>query len=176
MLVLPPGYSRLARWLIILVVWLTTFVIPVLSLVILKFTGNIRSLKLTERKDRIVPFFYIAMFYGFTAYYFTEQILVTGVASGIFILAAVIIFLGAIITMFWQISAHALGVGGAVGMLLMITLWMPENRFKERLLVAVLMAGLVMMARLKLQVHTPAQVYSGFLLGLFVSFMIIFWF
>ena len=90
MVILPPGYNKLAQWLVVLVVCLTTFVIPALSIVMLKFTGNIRSLHLKNRKERLVPFFYITLFYGFTAYYFNRQMLVSEASEAIFILIAII--------------------------------------------------------------------------------------
>ena len=176
MLALPPGYTTVAQWLIVLVVWLTTFAIPAMSLTLLKYTGNISSLKLRDRKERLLPFFYITIFYGFTAYYFSRQMLVTDITSGIFILLAIMILIAAIITFFWKISVHSMSMGGVVGILLVITMMVPESPVDILLFVTIIISGLVLSARLKLQAHTPAQVYLGFLLGLFVSFMIIYWF
>ena len=176
MLALPPGYSSVSRWLIVLVVWLTTFAIPALSLALLKYTGNISSLKLQNREERLLPFFYITVFYGFTAYYFSRQMLVTEITSGIFILTAVMILTAAIITFFWKISVHSLSMGGVVGILFVITTMIPESPVNYIFFAAILISGLVLSARLKLQAHTPAQVYVGFVLGLFVSFRIIYWF
>jgi hypothetical protein len=82
----------------------------------------------------------------------------------------------AIITFFWKISVHSLGIGGIVGILLIISSMVPESPVNYLLLAAILISGIVLSARLKLQAHTQAQVYVGFLLGLFISFMIIFWF
>ena len=176
MLALPPGYTKVAQWLIVLVVWLTTFAIPALSLGILKYTGNISSLKLQNRKERLLPFFYISIFYGFTAYYFSRQMLVTDITSGIFILTAMMILAASIVTFFWKISVHSVSMGGVVGLLFVITAMLPESPVNYLLLAAILISGLVLSARLKLQAHTPAQVYMGFVLGLLISFMIIYWF
>ena len=176
MLALPPGYTKVAQWLIVLVVWLTTFAIPALSLGLLKYTGNISSLKLKNRKERLLPFFYITIFYGFTAYYFSRQMLVTEITSGIFILTAIMILSASIITFFWKISVHSLSMGGVVGLLLIITTMLPDSQLSYLLLATILISGLVLSARLKLQAHTPAQAYMGFVLGLFISFMIIYWF
>jgi hypothetical protein len=176
MLVLPPGYTKVAQWLIVLVVWLTTFAIPALSLGLLKYTGNISSLKLQNRKERLLPFFYITIFYAFTAYYFSRQMLVTDITSGIFILTAMMILAASIVTFFWKISVHSVSMGGVVGLLFVITAMLPESPVNYLLLAAILISGLVLSARLKLQAHTPAQVYMGFVLGLLISFMIIYWF
>ena len=176
MLALPPGYTKVAQWLIVLVVWLTTFAIPALSLGILKYTGNISSLKLQNRKERLLPFFYITIFYGFTAYYFSRQMLVTDITSGIFILTTIMILAASVVTFFWKISVHSVSMGGVVGLLFIITAMLPDTPVNYLLLAAILISGLVLSARLKLQAHTPEQVYMGFVLGLLISFMIIFWF
>jgi hypothetical protein len=176
MIALPPGYTRVAQWLIVLIVWITTFAIPALSLALLKYTGSITSLKLEDRKERLLPFFYITVFYGFTAYYFSRQMLVTEVTSGIFILTAVMIMVAGIITFFWKISIHSLSMGGVTGILFVVSAVQGESQASYLFYAVIIISGLVLSARLRLQAHTPAQVYSGFVLGLFVSFMIIYWF
>jgi len=175
MLAVPPGYTKIAQWLVVLIVWITTFVIPVMSLVLLKFTGNISSLKLENRQERLIPFFYVTLFYGFTAYYFTRQLVVTELSSGIFIAITLLIFIAAIITIFWKISVHSLALGGIVGILLILTVVLPESSLYYLLLCSVFISGLVLTARLQLQAHTPLQVYTGFMVGILISFMIIFW-
>lgn len=175
MVILPPGYNKIAQWLVVLVVWLTTFVIPALSIVMLKFTGNIKSLKLENRRDRLVPFLYIGLLYGFTAYYFNQQMMVSNLSEAIFILMAAMIFAAAIITYVWKISIHGLGMGGASGFLLVLAVLYPEGPIHYLFILSIIFSGLVLMARLRLNAHTPAQIYSGFLLGLFISFMMVFW-
>lgn len=175
MMLLHPGYRLKAQWLVVLLVWLTTFVVPALSLVMLKFTGNISSLKLEKRKERFIPFFYTGLIYAFTAYYFAHQLKASNLAFGILVLITILILAAAIITFFWKISVHSIGVGGVVGLLLVISYMMQLGPVNYLLVAAILISGLVISARLKLQVHTPSQVYVGYLLGLLVSFMIIYW-
>jgi len=38
--------------------------------------------------------------------------------------------------------------------------------------VTILVSGLIGFARLKLQAHTPAQIYAGFILGFFTIFVL----
>jgi len=66
-------------------------------------------------------------------------------------------------------------MGGVVGLLLIIASTIPESSIYLISLVAIFLSGLVLSARLKLQAHTTLQVYTGFTLGLVVSFIIIFW-
>jgi membrane-associated phospholipid phosphatase len=77
------------------------------------------------------------------------------------------ILLAAIITIKWQISAHLMGIGGLVGMLISFAyfLQMPLLVVISGILIV---AGLVGFARLQLQAHKPSQVYAGFLSGVFL--------
>lgn len=175
MIVLPPGYTTTAQWLIVLVISITTFVIPALSMIMLKFTGSIKSLKLESRRDRFIPFMYIVVFYGFTAYYFNKQMMVTNLASGIFILVATMVLLTAIINFFWKISVHGVSVGGMVGIFLAVTYLNSSSVIIYMLFGSIIIAGLVLSARLKLQAHTQMQVYMGFMTGFSISLMALFW-
>ena len=76
------------------------------------------------------------------------------------------------ISYFWKISAHLVGWGGLVGLILILSL-----RFNTDLMLflilAILSSGFIGFARLKLEAHNPLQVYSGFLLG-FVIMIVVF--
>lgn len=174
-MVLPPGYSIKGQWLIVLVVSLTTFVIPSLSMVMLKVAGYIKSLKLEERRDRFIPFIYITLFYGFTAYYFNKQMLVTNLAGGVFIVVALMILISAIINFYWKISIHGVAMGGMVGIFLLVSYINIDSNSIFLLFGSIIISGIVLSSRLRLYAHTPLQVYLGFLLGFIVSLMAIFW-
>lgn len=155
----------------VLMVFLTTFLIPALSLLVLKLTHSISSLSLFERKERVIPFFYTTIFYGITAYLFARQLSLDSIIVWLLIGTTIIILLVAIITTKWKISAHAAGVGGFLGYLLALRVVDPGIEMTYLIAFGVLVAGMVMTARLSLNAHTPRQVYAGFGLGLFVSFV-----
>ena len=127
--ILPYQVNTKMRWLMVLIVFITTFVIPATSLLILKLTHSISSLTLFDRKERILPFFYTTIFYGITAYLFSRQLNSSSVIIGILGGTAVIIFIGAIITLSWKISAHATGAGGFIGFLMGIKYLNPDVDF-----------------------------------------------
>jgi membrane-associated phospholipid phosphatase len=88
------------------------------------------------------------------------------------ILAAVSVCIGLVtlITLFWKISAHAVGTGGLLGFLFGIVYSFAAVELLYPTLVCVLAAGLLLSARLYLNAHTPAEVGAGFLLGLTICF------
>ena len=174
-MVLPPGYTTKGQWLIVLVVCLTTFVIAGLSLLMLKVAGYIKSLRLEERRERYVPFIYIALFYGFTAYYFNKQMLVTQLAGGVFIVVAIMILFTTVINFFWKISVHGVAMGGMVGIFLLVTFLNIDSNSMYLLIGSIVIAGIVISSRLRLHAHTPMQTYLGFLLGFVVSLSAVYW-
>ena len=87
--------------------------------------------------------------------------------------AAISILLTFIINRKWKISAHTIGIGGIAGATLgmMYRLQLDMNIF---FMIIILLAGIVSYARLKLNAHTPSQVYTGFLLGFVVELVLMF--
>jgi hypothetical protein len=166
---LQPVSGRIAL-LIILLVFITTFIIPALSIIGLRSTMTISSIKLTSRSERVLPFTFITLFYGITTYLFHSKIEINDTILAIFVGATVLVAFLTIITIFFKISVHAAGAGCMLGYLLSIMLIFPEHDLMWAVIAIVVMAGMILSARLYLNAHTPVEVYSGFTLGLFISF------
>lgn len=74
-----------------------------------------------------------------------------------------------IVTIFYKVSVHSIGVWGIVGILV------PLNRATEGLLLyplagCLVIAGIVMSARLSLDAHVPREVLVGALIGFAIGF------
>jgi len=158
------------KLMILAVTFVFTFLLPTLNALILLKMGRIKSLEMETSAERIIPYgsaalYYFALFYLFYNADFPAvfKILILG--------AAISIILTLLINLKWKISAHAIGVGGLVGATLGIIF-----RLHLDLLVVffltVVCAGIVGFARLKLNAHTPSQVYSGFLLGFAIEILL----
>ena len=120
--------------------------------------------------ERIIPYtgavlYYFALFYLFYNAEFPNifKILILG--------AAISILLTIFISLTWKISAHTIGIGGIAGAALGIN-YRLQLDMHFILMGVVLIAGVVAYARLQLNAHTPAQVYSGFLLGFLVELLL----
>jgi membrane-associated phospholipid phosphatase len=155
---------------IITVIFLVTFVIPAISISFLRVTKSISSLKLENRKERLIPFFFITIFYGVASWMFLSKLNFTGSINIILITITALILLLTLITLFWKISAHATGVGGVLGFLSAIYLQDPNKESLVSISAAVIMSGLVLSSRLYLNAHNPRQVYAGLFLGFIFSF------
>lgn len=169
--VLPVGFSPTGSTVLVFLVWVTTFLIPTLSLFILKMSGSITSLTLKNREERITPIIYTTIMYGVTTYLFSTKVELGATISILLGVSTLLIGLTGLITLVWKVSIHTLAIGGLIGMILAINQYTSIPGFTVVLAVLFVLAGLVASARLKLNAHTPTQIYTGFVLGVFVSFV-----
>jgi len=155
-------------------VFIYTFVLPAYFVYLMKRWGLISSLKLENLKDRRLPYFVTSIIYTALGYFlYSKNSMLFPCGYILWSIAAVILCLG-IISLWWQISAHAAGVGGMIGALAGILGQLGEQNLFFPLLFMVILSGYVISARLALNAHTPAQVGAGFLLGLGISLASIF--
>ena len=77
-----------------------------------------------------------------------------------------VVLVATVITFFWRISLHTIGMGGIVGFFVEMII---SHSFHQSMMVVfmitVILAGLVGSARLYLGAHTSAQVYAGYAVG-----------
>jgi membrane-associated phospholipid phosphatase len=156
--------------LIFFVVVANTFVIPLAILLVMRYNKVIPSMKMEDRKDRVFPFSMISLLYMVTAYAFYVKDWMDYKLIFILFIITICLILLTSISFFWKISAHMLGVGGLLGIILAYSLILSGFNLLYPVLGAIILTGAVGTARLYLNAHTPAQVWAGFLLGFLVCF------
>jgi len=146
-----------------LIVFINTIILPVSLIWMLKRQKIIQSMSLHRREERIYPFFITAVFY-FTTWYVFKSIQVLPFLSLIFIISMVLVMAAATISLLWKISIHSMSMGAISMAVLYLTLahYIPSPWPVYTL---IFLSGWVAFSRLKLQAHTAAQVYGGYLLG-----------
>jgi len=170
-------YSFEQMKLLIALIFVTTFVIPLLSMSTLKLTGTISSFMLEKRKERLLPFFFTVFFYGITVYMFTFRIGRLDNITLILGTITTIILVVALLTIKIKVSAHSAGMGGVIGFLWAIKMTYPDMGLLWPLLVTILISGGVMTARMYLNAHRPVEIYMGGAIGLVLSFCsVLLWF
>jgi membrane-associated phospholipid phosphatase len=165
------GNVRLWLWLVVV---LSTFVIPVIGLIIMKLTSSISDFQLPDREQRVVPFFFIAVFYGIAAYLIVSRLNISGTVNVIFLATTFLVLMSAFITIFWKISIHSMGMAGVVGFLLALNLKMPDSIPVWVVILWVLCTGITMTSRLYLNAHHPKEVYVGAIFGFVSSYLAIY--
>lgn len=158
-LVLPVNY----RYIIVAFVFLTTFVLPSIIIFILLKFGKIKTLEMHSRQERVLPMIIIAgAFFG--TYYLLKQTSVTGLMALFMVGATMLVLVALMINYITKISLHMTAWGGMFGTFLGLAISFHYD-LTSILFLIVFVIGIIGTARLKLDAHTPAQVYSGFLLG-----------
>lgn len=145
-------------------IFIYTFVLPATSIYWFKRMGLIENIELTNRRDRPVPMLVTAAIYGGLSYFLMTKNPAFSQIGIILAFMATIVFIGAVVSVFWQISAHAAGLGGVIGGVMVVSK-IYGSPLLPVVLGAILIAGLVISARLRLNAHNNAQVIAGFLLG-----------
>jgi len=146
---------------------LTTFVIPISIMPFLLNLKIVSGFMLQERKDRIIPLLITSISYFFTLYLLSRlPFHVPEFINNYIFASALLIFITLIISMKWKISAHAIGIGGLLGSIIIFSVAYYANLVYLISLIAII-SGLIAYARLYLQEHKPFQIYSGFILGFF---------
>lgn len=157
----------------LLITFLVTFIIPVMSISVLRLSKTISNFTLEDRKERRVPFLFISVFYATASWMFIDKINPGPAINVIFLSISGIIIALTAITFFWKISAHGAGVGGFIGFLVAFHLKAPQNELIWLIIASVLLSGFLMSARLYLNVHKPKEVHVGGILGFLISFLAI---
>lgn len=161
---------------ILMAIFITTFVIPLCSIGVLKLSDYISSLAMKDRKERVIPFLFVSVFYGITTYMFHAKMQLNKVLVLIMLAITLISFLIAVITFFWKISAHSAAIAGMMGFFISIMIKFSLETFLIPVIISVLIVGVVMSARLYLNSHTPSEILGGGILGFTLSFGIVFLF
>lgn len=149
---------------VVMLVAISTFIIPTLITLLLFNRGYIQSVEMVTTKERYLPYGFTVVFYFFTIY-MLQKAPIPPIIFNFMIGATVSVIIAFIINLKWKISAHMIGIGGLTGALIAISFLLDLN-LMPYITLSLFISGLVGSSRLFLNAHTPAQVYTGFFLGL----------
>jgi len=161
-----------AKVAIVATVFFNTALMPAFIFFFMKLRHIISSLKMEERKERILPFIVTSIFY-FGTYIMIRKFHLPSIINYLIFGSSCLIIIALTINFWWKISIHMIGIGGITGALACIAFYLSINP-GIFIALSVFIAGFIGFSRLKLLAHTPLQVYCGFITGAF--FMLgLFW-
>ncbi len=152
-----------------MIVFALTALIPLGAIFFLMRKGKVSDVSINNPRERKIPYlitiicyFATALFLGFMPRWLPM----------FFVGAAISAIIASIITLKYKISAHTMSIGGLCSMLIFIGInHLTSENILPWVCVAILLSGAVGSARVYLGRHTSSQVYSGWLLGLIVTFI-----
>ncbi len=167
----------------VLMIFFTTVVIPIIAVLMMKFLGLVQSFELSDSKERIGPYIITGIFYIWLSVNLINNVEMPKLYVVFILGSAIGLFMAFFINNFIKISAHGVGMGGALGFFLLLLrspvdqVWLtlsPQSAIGIPIiywfLLAVLLTGIVGTARLLLKAHEPKEVFQGILVGLSAVF------
>lgn len=155
------------KWRISLVVFLFSFIFPVLNIFILVKLKRIPSITLSERKDRTFPFLLVTLFY-FGLFYLLMDLNIWNSIKLFIFGGALSILACLVINLKFKISIHMVGIGGFLGVLISLA-YLINVDLTPYYIATIIVAGIIGFARLFLNEHKPLQIYLGFFLGVIIQ-------
>ncbi len=158
--VLQPEVKRIS----FVVTMLFTSVFPASMVIFLYITKMIDNAELQERKERNLPMVMVLIMYLF-AFFVMRSIPQLSAGHLMFLLCPTTALLAALVfNRFMKPSIHMLGIGMLLGIILVLILIYGAS-IQGIFILAVLTGGLLGSSRLLLGLHTPAEVFAGFMIG-----------
>ncbi len=154
------------KTMVLLFVFVLTFVLPTLVATGMWLLKLIDSMEMRRRQERIIPMIAIAIFFYF-AFYGLSQLAVFQLATIFLMGSTALVLLGLGVNYFFKISQHMIAWGGLTGALIALGISWHTTIFLW-LFGVILASGITGYARLKTASHTSFEIYSGYLLGILV--------
>lgn len=158
--------AKLALFSIIL---LNTLILPVMISYILVKKKWIKSLEMQRREERLMPYITNLVLILISAF----MIYKLHLPRVFFLLtlgAAAAVAVAIIINIKWKISIHMIGIGGLIGTFFGLSAFLLVD-LRMSIILFLLIAGLLGVARIRLGAHRPSQIYVGFLAGFVCEYL-----
>lgn len=156
---------------VLLITYLFTILIPTMLIHLYRKYQGWSMLKLISREGRMVPYV-ISITSYFTCFYLMNASHFPHFMSSIVVAALFLQIICAIINVWFKISTHTVAIGGITGGLLAFAEIFSFNPLWW-LSVLLILGGMVGTGRMILRQHSLHEVVYGYLIGMFVSYVII---
>ncbi len=182
-------YSISDQWKLVLLVFLSTFVMPAFALFLMRQLNMVSSISLENRKERIGPYIITGIFYMWMFINFKHNQSIPFSLTVATLGATIGLFTAFFFNNFTKISAHAVGMGGLTGLAVINSIYFSFDTFALNswwfgpleissnfvVMIVIILTGIVCTARMLLNAHSSGQIYGGLAAG-FISQFVAFWY
>lgn len=161
----PKHIIKQQEYIILTVIFVSTYILPILFLMLLKKLDFIRDYHLKTIEERKFPVLFFTVL-SFLIGRMLLNIQIVDLLAFSFFGVAIALFTTYLIFYFKiKSSLHTLGIGGLIGFVIVMSL---EYQLNFNLIISILfiLAGIIALARIKLNAHQNKEIYIGFLIGL----------
>ncbi|PZR29589.1 MAG: hypothetical protein DI535_02420 [Citrobacter freundii] len=137
---------------------------PLVTVLLAKGLGFLQSIYLRTQKERIIPYIASNLYYFWMCYVLRHQQEFPKEAVYLSMAIFIASCAGLMANIYMKVSMHAMAMGIMVGFVGMMALGEASN-YTIYFSIALLVAGMVCTSRMIVSDHTPAQIYTGLLIG-----------
>jgi membrane-associated phospholipid phosphatase len=158
------------KWIAIVGTLVFTGILPLIPLVILIVRGEITDINVSVREQRTFPYMFSFLAYIFWAYFLWRNLQMPFFIVSVAIASAVSTIILLIINFKWKISAHLCCAGGVFAFVVGISFKFEIN--PVWLIITMLAITLLLViSRIELKAHNPAQTFAGFAIGFVITLL-----
>ena len=166
----PKHVVKEQEYIILFVVFVSTYIIPIILLALLKKVKLIDDYHLRSINERKFPVLFFIMLSFLIGRALLAIHIVDLLAFSFFGVAFALSFTYLLFNIKIKTSLHTLGIGGIIGFVMVMSYEYQLN-FNAFLAGLFVIAGLIGISRLALNAHSPKEVYIGYVLGIVSQFM-----
>ena len=166
----PIHLNRKQQFSLLAVVFIATYIVPLLLLILLKSIGYIKSFQVHSINERRVHIFFMMTLLFMLGNFLYK---ISSIRELSYLFFGVVFGLGLIYLLFLikiKPSLHLLSIGAAIGFFLLFQQLQSINILPIVTLL-ILLSGLLASSRLYLKAHTTREVYIGFFIGISSPFL-----
>jgi membrane-associated phospholipid phosphatase len=147
-----------------------TFILPAVNIIMFRYFGTISNYAMRERNERLVPFVAISIIYLVMIFLFYNKLPLSENFNKLMAIVTALVVVSTLITFFYKVSVHSIAASGLIGIMLPLNKAIENNVLLWPTAIALVIAGLIMSARLYLNAHTFNEVLTGALAGFSIGF------
>ncbi len=159
------GLGSTFEKIILVTVFSGTFLLPASFIPFYKYYKIISNIHMNDKRERLVPILFTLFLYFFTFLILRRLPLPYPILAFIFS-SLVSLFITFVITLYWKISVHMIGMGGLIGLIFSIMIYYKNIDYLFIMPGLILLSGILGTSRLYLKAHDNLQVYVGFFSGI----------
>ncbi|MGB5929678.1 MAG: PA-phosphatase, partial [Cyclobacteriaceae bacterium] len=99
-------FSQEIMWQLTGAIFVTTFIVPLISITGMRLSKYIDSFRMADRRERFLPFIIIGSFYVLSTWLFVSKNTVNPLLNTGLIAMTTVVVIVAVVTFFWKISVH----------------------------------------------------------------------
>jgi hypothetical protein len=137
---------------------------PLLTLLLLRGLGFVKTIYLKTQQERIIPYVICMIYYWWMWYVLHNQPEFRGEIVMLALAIFIVSILGLLANIYMKVSMHTMAMGVAAAFVMLMG-FSQDISFTLYISITILITGLVSTSRLIASDHTPAEVYTGLLIG-----------